>query len=57
MNEFNATHSKRFGTLQLRTKIVLGILLTGGVVLGVLALFAYNRAQQITELLSNRLEK
>ncbi|MCJ7435209.1 MAG: GAF domain-containing protein [Anaerolineales bacterium] len=60
MNEFktrDATHSKRFRTLQLRTKIVLGILLTGGVVLGVLALFAYNRAQQITELLSNRLEK
>jgi len=60
MNEFktrDATHSKRFSAVQLRTKIVLVIILIGGVSLGVLALFAYNRAQQITELLSNRLEK
>lgn len=60
MSEFktrDATHSKRFGALQLRTKIVLGILLTGGVVLGIQASVAYNRMQLITDLLSNRLEK
>jgi len=60
MNEFktrDAIRSKLAGALQLRTKIALGIILIGGVSIIALALFSYNRIQNITELLSARLEK
>ncbi len=48
--------AKGFPSFDLRTKIVLGILVTGGLSLGVLSFFAINTAQKITESISQRLE-
>ncbi len=48
--------TREFYTLNIRAKIVLGILVTGGVSLGVLALFAFDRAGQTIDTLSGRLE-
>ena len=48
--------SREFAGLNIRTKIVLGILATGGVALGVLAIFAASQTLQVTNLLSQRLE-
>jgi len=48
--------ARQFISLDIRTKIVLGILATGGVALGVLAFFAYGRTEQVTMTLSERLE-
>ncbi|HET9588607.1 MAG TPA: GAF domain-containing protein [Anaerolineales bacterium] len=48
--------AREFFTLDIRTKIVLGILATGGVSLVVLALFAFYRAGETIETLSGRLE-
>lgn len=42
--------------LNIRTKIVLGILLTGGLALGIFAVFVSRQAGQIVGILSNRLE-
>jgi GAF domain-containing protein/HAMP domain-containing protein len=47
---------RKFSSLDIRTKIVLGILATGGLSLGVLALFAVQRAGTIATSLSQRLE-
>ncbi len=47
---------RNFPALDIRTKIVLGILATGGVALVVLALFAVERTGRITDSLSQRLE-
>lgn len=47
---------REFASLDIRTKIVIGILTTGGVSLGVLAIFAFNRGGQITTSISRRLE-
>ena len=48
--------ARDFYTLDIRTKIVLGILATGGIALTVLAFFAAVRAGQVASLLSQRLE-
>ncbi len=48
--------AREFLVLDIRTKIVLGILTTGGVALGVFGLFAVNRTGQITNSISARLE-
>ena len=48
--------SREFVRLNIRTKIVLGILATGGVALGVFALFAASQTEQVTTILSDRLE-
>jgi len=48
--------AREFLVLDIRTKIVLGILTTGGVALGVFGLFAVNRTGQITNSISGRLE-
>jgi GAF domain-containing protein/HAMP domain-containing protein len=53
---FAAYFARQFFTLDIQTKIVLGILVTGGIALGTLALFAVDRTRQITESLSGRLE-
>lgn len=45
-----------FVALNIRTKVVLGILATGGVALGVFALFATQQTEQVTGILSTRLE-
>lgn len=47
---------REFLALDIRTKIVLGVLATGGVTLGVVALFALDRTQGIVGSLSERLE-
>lgn len=47
---------RNFRDFSLQTKISLGILITGGVALGVLSLFAMNRTVNITNTLSERLE-
>ena len=47
---------REFTALTLRTKIVLGILITGGIALLLLSYFALNRAALITNALSERLE-
>lgn len=47
---------REFLGLNVRTKIVLGILATGGVALGIFAVFAARQTQQITNTLSDRLE-
>jgi GAF domain-containing protein/HAMP domain-containing protein/PAS domain-containing protein len=47
---------QKFAGFDIRTKIVLGILATGGVALGVFALFAVGRAGRIADSLSQRLE-
>lgn len=47
---------REFYALDIRTKIVLGILATGGVALGVLAFFAFDRAGQTIDRLAGRLE-
>ncbi|HJR81165.1 MAG TPA: GAF domain-containing protein [Anaerolineales bacterium] len=48
--------AREFSTLDIRTKIVMGILATGLVSLGVLAFFAFDRARQTINTLSGRLE-
>lgn len=45
----------QFSTLDIRTKITLGILATGGIALGILAVFALNRSTQLVTFLSDRL--
>jgi len=45
-----------FPSLDIRTKIVMGILATGGISLGILAFFAFARAGQTISTLSGRLE-
>jgi len=47
---------REFLALDIRTKIVLGVLATGGVTLGMVALFAIDRTQGIVGSLSDRLE-
>jgi GAF domain-containing protein/HAMP domain-containing protein len=47
---------QEFLTLSIRTRIVLGILATGGVALGIFAIFAARQTEQVTTILSNRLE-
>ncbi|HXD10280.1 MAG TPA: cache domain-containing protein, partial [Anaerolineales bacterium] len=53
---FTAVLSRNFGNLNLRVKVVLGILLTGGVAIGILVVFAVDRAATITSSISQRLE-
>jgi GAF domain-containing protein/HAMP domain-containing protein len=53
---FALLFAREFYGLDIRTKIVLGILATGGVSLGVLAFFAFERAGQTIDTLSGRLE-
>jgi len=48
--------AREFYALDIRTKIVLGILVTGGISLGVLAFFAFDRAGQTIDALSGKLE-
>jgi len=48
--------SRNFRNLSLRVKVVLGILLTGGVAMAVLVFFAVDRAAKITSSISQRLE-
>jgi GAF domain-containing protein/HAMP domain-containing protein len=48
--------AREFYGLDIRTKIVLGILVTGGISLGVLAFFAFDRAGQTIDTLSGKLE-
>lgn len=60
MNEFNARDDLRstgLRSLSLRAKITLGILVTGGIAVGMLSLFAYSSGRQIINLLSGRLEQ
>lgn len=57
INTRGTVRFRRLSSLSLRTKLLLGTLLIGGVAIGVLALFAYNRAAQLVELLSARLEE
>ena len=47
---------QRFLSLNIRTKIILGILATGGLALGIFTVFAARQTDQITATLSNRLE-
>jgi len=47
---------REFASLDIRTKIVIGILATGGLSIAVLALFALNRGGQIVNSISGRLE-
>jgi len=51
-----AVLSRNFRNLKLRVKVVLGILLTGGVALGVLVFFAVDRTAKITTSISQKLE-
>jgi GAF domain-containing protein/HAMP domain-containing protein len=48
--------ARNFGNFRLRVKVVLGILLTGGVALGILAYFAIDRTAKMTSSLSERLD-
>lgn len=48
--------SRAFSALSIRTKIVLGILATGGVTLGVFSIFAVSLTTDVTNSLSERLE-
>lgn len=48
--------ARRFRNFSLRAKVVLGILLTGGLSLGILAFFAIDNTSRITNSLSGRLE-
>lgn len=48
--------SREFFSLSIRTKIVVGILTTGGAALVIFAVFAASQTGQITTILSNRLE-
>ncbi|MCC6499044.1 MAG: GAF domain-containing protein [Anaerolineales bacterium] len=48
--------SRRFRRRSLRSRITLGILFTGGIAVGFLAIYAINSTVNITNLLSNRLE-
>jgi len=48
--------AREFYALDIRTKIVLGILVTGGISLAILAFFAFDRAGQTINTLSGRLE-
>jgi uncharacterized membrane protein YjfL (UPF0719 family) len=47
---------REFVGLDIRTKIVLGILATGGTALGVFVMFSANQTQQVTSILSKKLE-
>jgi GAF domain-containing protein/HAMP domain-containing protein len=51
-----AYFGREFVGLDIRTKIVLGILATGGIALGVFVLFSANQTQQVTNILSSKLE-
>ena len=53
---FIAVISRNFRNLSLRVKVVLGILLTGGIAMGILVFFAVDRAAKITSSISQRLE-
>ncbi|MDQ2691106.1 MAG: GAF domain-containing protein [Chloroflexota bacterium] len=53
---FGVVIVRRLSTLNIRTKVVLGILGTGGLALAALALFAWFQTQQITDALSSRLD-
>jgi GAF domain-containing protein/HAMP domain-containing protein len=46
---------REYSTLDIRTKITLGILATGGIALTILAIFALDRSTQLVNLLSARL--
>ena len=48
--------AREFPNLELRTKISFGILVTGGISVGVLSLFAIDRSSQVINSLSNRVE-
>jgi GAF domain-containing protein/HAMP domain-containing protein len=48
--------TRNFRNFGLRFKVLLGILLTGGIALGILAFFAVTRTAIITDSLSNRLD-
>lgn len=48
--------SRRFRNRSLRSRITLGILFTGGLAVGFLAIYAINSTVRITDLLSERLE-
>lgn len=48
--------ARNFQNFSLRVKVMLGILLTGSIALGILALFAITRTGIITDSLSNRLD-
>jgi len=48
--------AKEFSSLDLRAKIVLGILVTGGIALASLSFMVFDRGQRITNSLSQRLE-
>src|ERR1051325_8832514 len=48
--------ARNFRNFSLRIKVVLGILLTGGIALGILAFFAVDTTTKITNSLSQRLE-
>ncbi len=49
--------ARQFFTLDIRTKIVMGIIITSGVALGVLIAFSLDQTDRITTNLSNRLEE
>ena len=53
---FGVFVARRLSALNIRTKVVLGILGTGGLALAALALFAWFQTQQITNALSTRLD-
>jgi GAF domain-containing protein/HAMP domain-containing protein len=53
---FMLLFAREFNTFDIRTKIVFGILMTGGLALAILAYFAVDRAGLITASLSQRLE-
>ncbi|MEO8357280.1 MAG: GAF domain-containing protein [Chloroflexota bacterium] len=48
--------TREFFNLNIRTKIVLGILATGGLALGIFAIFAASQTGQVATILSGRLE-
>jgi len=53
---FTALLARNFRNFSLRVKVVLGILLTGGVAIGILAYFVIINTTQITNSLSQRLD-
>jgi len=54
---FALTTLREFRRYSLRTKIVLGIIFTGGISVGVLAIFAINRAGQIVNVITDKYER
>ncbi|MBL8078992.1 MAG: GAF domain-containing protein [Anaerolineales bacterium] len=53
---FLAYITREYSALDIRTKITLGILATGGIALAILAIFALNRSTLLINFLSERLE-